>query len=119
MAEQAGVDMIEITGMKWKKNKENKLFYFDIGKTLADILKIPIIVTGGIKDLNVANEALNNSKIQYIGICRAFLSEPDLLVKWKNCIDKKSRCVSCMDCYKPENALDIECIFNRKKKKNK
>ena len=46
MAEQAGVGMIEVTGMKWKKNRENKLVYFDMGKTLADILKIPVLVTG-------------------------------------------------------------------------
>jgi len=119
LAEQAGVDMIEVTGMKWKKNRENKLVYFDIGKILADNLKIPVIVTGGIKDLNVANEALNNSNIQYIGICRAILSEPDILIKWKNCDDKKSQCVSCMNCYKFENLKEPECIINvRKKKKN-
>ena len=51
MAEQAGVDMIEVTGMKWKKNRENKLVYFETGKILADILKIPVLVTGGIKNL--------------------------------------------------------------------
>jgi len=117
MAEQAGVDMIEVTGMKWKKNRENKLVYFDMGKTLADILKIPVLVTGGVKNLNVANDALNNSNIQYIGICRAFLSEPDILVKWKNCEDKKSQCVSCMNCYKIDNSIEIECIINKRKKK--
>ncbi len=117
MAEQAGVDMIEVTGMKWKKNRENKLVYFDMGKTLADILKIPVLVTGGVKNLNVANDALNNSNIQYIGICRAFLSEPDILVKWKNCDDKKSQCVSCMNCYKIDNSIEIECIINKRKKK--
>ena len=119
MAEQAGVDMIEVTGMKWKKNRENKLVYFDMGKTLADILKIPVLVTGGVKNLNVANNALNNSNIQYIGICRAFLSEPDILVKWKNCEDKKSQCVSCMNCYKIDNSIEIECIINKRKKKEK
>ena len=119
MAEQAGVDMIDITGMKWKKNRENKLVYFDIGKTLADILKIPIIVTGGIKDLNVANDALNNSNIQYIGICRAILSEPDILVKWKNCENKKSQCVSCMNCYNFEDGTEVECIINKAKRKKK
>ena len=117
MAEQAGVDMIEVTGMKWKKNRENKLVYFDMGKTLAEILKIPVLVTGGVKNLNVANDALNNSNIQYIGICRAFLSEPDILVKWKNCEDKKSQCVSCMNCYKIDNSIEIECIINKRKKK--
>ena len=117
MAEKAGIDMIDVTGMKWKRNKENKLVYFEIGKILADILKIPILVTGGIKDLNVANDALNNSNIQYIGICRAILSEPDILIKWKNCEDKKSQCVSCMNCYKFEELKEPECILNKRKKK--
>ena len=39
MAEEAGVDMIDVTGMKWKKNRENKLVYFDIGKTFPKFLK--------------------------------------------------------------------------------
>ena len=86
---------------------------------MADILKIPVIVTGGIKDLNVANEALNNSNIQYIGICRAILSEPDIIIKWKNCEDKKSQCVSCMRCNDIKSLKAAECIINiRKKKKN-
>ena len=67
MAEEAGVDMIDVTGMKWKKNRKNKLLYFD--KTQVEILKIPVMITGGAKDLNVINDALNNSNIQYIGIC--------------------------------------------------
>ena len=32
MAEQAGVDMIEITRMKWKKNRENKLVFLRLEK---------------------------------------------------------------------------------------
>ena len=91
MAEEAGIDMIDVTGMKWKKNKENKLVYFDVGKKLAEILKIPIIITGGAKDLNVINDALNNSNIQYIGICRAILTEPNILIWWKNCNRKKPK----------------------------
>ena len=83
MAEKAGIDMIDVTGMKWKKNRENKMVYFDIGKTLANILKIPVMITGGGKDLNVINDVLNNSNIQYIGICRAILSENDIIIKWK------------------------------------
>ena len=42
LAEKAGVDMIDVTGMKWKKIKETHIVYFDIRKTLADTLKIPI-----------------------------------------------------------------------------
>ena len=118
MLEEAGTDIIEVTGMRWKKNRENKLVYFEEGKILADILKIPVMITGGAKDLNVINDALNNSNIQYIGICRAILTEPDIIVKWKNCGDKKSRCVSCMKCYVFDDKKEAECIFNKKKKKN-
>ena len=68
--------------------------------------------------MNVANDALNNSNIQYIGICRAILSEPDILIKWKNCKDKKSQCVSCMTCYNFEDGTEAECIINKVKRKN-
>jgi len=111
--------MIDVTGMKWKKVKESKVVYFDIGKTLADTFKIPILVTGGIKDLNVANEALNKSNIQYIGISRALLSEPDIIVKWKNCENKKSQCVRCMKCYDFDFNKDVQCIININKNKKK
>ena len=100
-----------------EKNRENKLVYFETGKLLADILKIPVMITGGAKDLNVINDALNNSNIQYIGICRALLSEPDILIHWKNCKDKKSQCVSCMKCYEFEDHKEVECILNKRKKK--
>jgi len=77
----------------------------------------------GAKDLNAITKIFiirvynkYNSNIQYIGICRALLSEPDLLIKWKNCEDKTSQCVSCMNCYKFENQNEIECILNTKKK---
>ena len=119
LAEKAGIDMIDVTGMRWKKIKESKVVYFDEGKTLADTLKIPILVTGGVKDLNVANEALNKSNIQYIGISRALLSEPDILVKWKNCENKKSQCVRCMKCYDFDFKKDVQCIINKNKNKNK
>ena len=52
MLEEAGTDIIEVSGIRWKKNKENKLVYFEEGKILADILKIPIMLTGGAKELN-------------------------------------------------------------------
>ena len=109
--------MIDVTGMKWKKIRESKLVYFDIGKTLADTLKIPVLVTGGVKDLNVANEALNKSNIQYIGISRALLSEPDILIKWKNCENKKSQCVRCMKCYDFDFNKEVQCIINKNKNK--
>ena len=119
LAVKAGIDMIDVTGMKWKKIKESKVVYFDIGKTLADTFDIPILVTGGVKDLNVANEALNKSNIQYIGISRALLSEPDIIVKWKNCENKKSQCVRCMKCYDFDFNKEVQCIINiNKNKKN-
>ena len=119
LAVKAGIDMIDVTGMKWKKIKESKVVYFDIGKTLADTFDIPILVTGGVKDLNVANEALNKSNIQYIGISRALLSEPDIIVKWKNCENKKSQCVRCMKCYDFDFNKEVQCIININKNKKK
>ena len=44
MAEKAGVDFIQISGISWPKKKLDKFLYESIGNRLSQILKIPIIV---------------------------------------------------------------------------
>ena len=75
------------------------------------------MITGGAKDLNVINDTLNNSNIQYIGICWALLSEPVILIKWKNCVDKKSQFISCMKCYEFEDLKEVESFIIKEKRR--
>jgi 2,4-dienoyl-CoA reductase-like NADH-dependent reductase (Old Yellow Enzyme family) len=114
LAEKAGLDLIQLSG-KWYDLKSKTPFYYEMGKKLADILNIPVIVTGAARDLDNLNEILNNSNIKYFGLARPLICEPDLISRWKNGNTKKAKCVSCNTCLK-NFSTGVACILNKKKK---
>ena len=89
MAEETGVDFIQLSGNKLLSIKNKGIIYKDIGVKLAEKVKIPIIVTGGVRSVDEMNEVLNNSKIQYFGLARPLMCENDLIKKWKEGKTKK------------------------------
>ena len=112
MAEDAGVDYIQISGIKWFKERIDNPIYADIGIKLAEKLKIPVMIIGGVRNLDEINEILNKSKIQFIGIVRPLICEYDLITKWKKGETKKSKCISCNTCLRKTPG---QCIFNKNK----
>ena len=112
MAEAAGIDFIQITGIRWLSERIKNPIYADIGIKLAEKVKIPIIVTGGARNVDELNEILNKSKIQYFGIARPLICEYDIIKKWKEGKTKKAKCVSCNSCLNKHFGV---CIFNKKK----
>ena len=93
MAEAAGSDFIDISGMSWMREKTKNLFYEKVGTDLSQKLKIPVMVTAGARNVDELNEILNKSNIQYFGIARPLICEYDLLKRWKNGETKKSKCI--------------------------
>ena len=112
LAEAAGIDYIQISGMRWLSERIKSPIYADISAKLAEKVKIPVIVTGGARNVDELNEILNKSKIKYIGMARPLICEYDLIKKWKENQTKKAKCVSCNTCL--NNPFGI-CVFNKKK----
>ena len=117
-AEEVGIDFIQVSGIKIVGIKIKNIVYKDIAAKLAEKVKIPVIVIGGARNVDEMNELLNNSKIQYFGIGRPLICEPDLIKKWKEGKTKKAKCVSCNSCIVPGQYYGT-CIFKRKKPKVK
>ena len=112
MAEAAGIDFIQVSGMRWFTERIKNPIYADISAKLAEKVKIPIICIGGARNVDELNEILNKSKIQYIGMARPFICEYDLVKKWKENETKKAKCVSCNSCLNKHFAI---CVFNKNK----
>ena len=112
MAETYGGDYIQISGFTWPKVKVNSPLYRPIGEKLSKILNIPVMVTGGARNVDDLNEILNGSNIQYFGIGRPLICEYDLIKKWKEGITKKVKCISCNTCLDPSKHIGI-CVFNK------
>ena len=112
MAEAAGVDYIQVSGVRWFKERINNPIYADIGSKLSEKLKIPVMIIGGARNVDELNEILNKSKIQFIGMARPLICEYDLIKRWKNGDTKKSKCISCNTCLRKTPGV---CIFNKNK----
>ena len=112
MAEQAGIDYIQVSGMRWFKESIKNPIYAEAAAKLAEKVKIPVMVIGGARNVDELNEILNKSKIQYIGLARPFICEYDLIKKWKAGETKKAKCVSCNSCLNKHFGI---CLFNKNK----
>ena len=112
MAEKAGLDYIQISGITWMKQRIKSLIYENQATELAEKIKIPVIVTAGARNVDELNEILNKSNIQYFGIVRPLICENDLITRWKKGLTKKTKCISCNSCL--FKTLGV-CIFNKNK----
>ena len=102
LAEKAGIDMIQVSGMKWmnEKIKPKTPVYFKQTAKLAEIVKVPVVLVGGLRDVDTMEDAINNSHIQYLSIARPLICEPDIVKTWKHGDKKKSNCLNCNNCLK-------------------
>jgi 2,4-dienoyl-CoA reductase-like NADH-dependent reductase (Old Yellow Enzyme family) len=118
LLEKAGVCAIEVSGgiseaggvtIKTAINAPAKEAYFkDYSKAIKSAVNLPVILVGGIRSLQVINYLLENGFADLISMSRAFISEPDIVLKFKSGKVEKARCVSCNLCFDPEG---ISCHF--------
>ena len=92
--------------------REKSPVFFERTKKIAEILNIPVILIGNVRDVDTIQNTLNNSKIEYVGLARPLICELDLVKKWKNGDMKKSKCVSCNTCLKNYST----CVLNKNKR---
>ena len=84
LEKDGGITAIEISGNNFMlKKPEEKAYYRDAAVRLADAVKIPVILTGGIRDKETINDIYKNSNVQFFGICRPFMKDPNFLEKLK------------------------------------
>lgn len=111
-----GIDAIEVTGgdetsQEVLKNnfgparkkiygfKDRESYFKNFATTLAEQINIPVILIGGNRSIEVMNNILNSSKIEYFSMSRPLTAEPSLINRWLNGDTRASRCVSCNKCY--------------------
>ena len=121
--EQAGVDMLEISGVNETSGKgigpartkihkpEMQSYYLEPTKKIADAVNIPVILMGGNRNYKRLQNILDETSIQYFSIARPLLCEPDLVNKWKENADYKPMCVSCNGCYRKG---EVGCVLQEK-----
>jgi len=124
--DRAGIDAIEVSGgvadgeyscVRTKILKpENEAYHLENCLEISKSVSAPLILVGGMRSPDIINQVLEAfPAIQGVSLSRPFISEPNLIKRWKDGDHKKARCVSCNMCFNPEGAT---CILNRKKTKS-
>lgn len=124
--ELLGVDAIEISGgiveskpeqrpVRMKIDSPEKEAYFrEFSKEFKKILKIPVMVVGGIRSRSVAEDILEKQQADLISLSRPLIREPDLPKKWLKG-KQKADCISCNECTRFLKLDYVKCLQLEKK----
>jgi 2,4-dienoyl-CoA reductase-like NADH-dependent reductase (Old Yellow Enzyme family) len=106
-----GVDAIEVSGNWLERSKEKDTYFKNEAEVVAKENQVAVIVTGGNRNYSDMEKLLNSTNIEYFGMARPFIAEPDLVKNYSHGHPQRTKCVSCNSCLSFDG--DLSCILNR------
>lgn len=108
---EMGIDAIEVSGgisisansapARLVKSREQEGYFSEEALFISEKVKADVLSVGGYRSLELMDEKLNKGNIKALSLCRPFISEPDLVNRWKSGNIEKARCISCNKCFTP------------------
>ncbi len=124
LLQDAGVDAIEISGgtiwgpsrhhsvRSGKAALDSEAYYREAARLAKERLQVPVMLVGGIRSLDVAEELLARNEVDYIALCRPLIREPGLVKRWAAGHRDPSGCQSENACFGPILAgKGISCVL--------
>lgn len=129
MLESAGIDAVELSGGTSLKissysssrvgeidSKKEEVYYCDAANLYKEKITVPLILVGGIRSYEVANELVEKELADYISLCRPLIREPDLIKRWKRGNTERAACIYCNKCFEPTRAgKGIYCVIENQR----
>lgn len=119
MLQEVGLNFVEISGgtISSRVNEgairkittETESYFREKAAEVAEEIDIPVICVGGHRDINKLTDMINQTKIEFISLCRPLIREPELINRWESGDSTKAKCISCTKCF----GVETECIFNK------
>jgi 2,4-dienoyl-CoA reductase-like NADH-dependent reductase (Old Yellow Enzyme family) len=121
----AGIDAIELSGgtltsgqrspSRTGITKEEKEAYFkQAAAAYKKAVDVPIILVGGMRSLNVAQQTISNGTADYISMSRPFIREPGLINRWQSGDTAPAKCKSDNLCFGPAiRGKGIMCMVEK------
>lgn len=106
----SGVAAIECSGNNFMKIPIGvKNYYQEQAELIRKRIKIPVLLTGGIRELKDVYEAMK-AGIDMVALSRPFICQPDLIGHWKS--GEASSCRSCNQCFTLYTKTGKRCILH-------
>ncbi len=126
MLQHAGIDAIELSGgtgfsgkfhpiRKGNGRAGEKVYYLDAASRFKSRLSVPLMLVGGIRSYETAQNLVEKGLADYISLCRPLIREPGLIHRWKQGDLRPSTCVSDNLCFLPtREGKGIYCVTEEK-----
>jgi 2,4-dienoyl-CoA reductase-like NADH-dependent reductase (Old Yellow Enzyme family) len=126
-----GLDAVEVSGGRagsdryrpsWKgiSDPSKEAYFRPAARRFKEELDIPVILVGGIKSYEVAEDIIATGDADLVSFSRALICEPHLVKKWRDGDKGRSKCVSCNLCLNEGlKGSGITCMADEKAKKGK
>ena len=76
----AGIDAIEVSGNRWSSHTvAERAYYQEAAKHLAAHVTTPIILTGGMRELDMMQTISDTSNVNLFGFSRPLIKEPNFV----------------------------------------
>lgn len=129
MLELNGIDAIELSGSLSLSiseyasaregridSKEEEAYHRDAAKLYKEKITVPLILVGGIRTYEIAQELIEKEQADYISLCRPLIREPGLIKRWQEGDTERATCISCNKCFKPTRAgKGLYCVVRKQK----
>jgi 2,4-dienoyl-CoA reductase-like NADH-dependent reductase (Old Yellow Enzyme family) len=130
MLEEASINAIEFSGGTVDspkhlrpprpgalKDTESEAYYRNAAVFYKQKIAVPLMLVGGIRSYEVAEELVVSGRSDYIALSRPLICEPGLIQRWRKGDRRKSECGSCNKCFAPGlDGRGIYCVALEKKR---
>jgi 2,4-dienoyl-CoA reductase-like NADH-dependent reductase (Old Yellow Enzyme family) len=130
MLEKASVDSIELSGGTVASPEkliasrpgnlpapEQEVYYREAIKLYKQKVKVPLMLVGGIRSYEVADELVRSGAVDYVTMSRPLICEPGLIKRWREGDRRKAECISDNACFAPGlDGSGIYCVTMAKKR---
>jgi 2,4-dienoyl-CoA reductase-like NADH-dependent reductase (Old Yellow Enzyme family) len=94
-----------------EKDEWHEGYLIEYSARIKTAVDIPIMVVGGMRDLQMLENVVETGKGDLISMCRPFIREPDLINRWASGDISPSTCISCDGCLKEtERRRKLRCV---------
>ena len=89
------------------------LYNLDAAMSIKKAVNIPVIVVGGITNLEEIEDIVNNDKCDMVSMSRPFIVEPDLVNKFKTGKQTQVKCIQCNFCIIGSESGSLRCYYGK------
>ena len=96
-----------------KQPKPLLKYNLDAAIQIKKSVNIPVIVVGGINNMDDINDIIGNSNVDFVSMCRPFIIEPDIVSKFKKRTQTESKCIMCNYCVIIAEEQSLKCHYGK------